>query len=342
MRRLVPWLCLAQVSCLLGVSYDKIEPSAYCSGEPAELDTPPSCQRASVPSCGPRGDSCCAAAAIPCGSFRRDYDGGEYDDDSRVATLSDYRLELYEVTVSRFRAFVEAGGGTQQNPPVEGSGAHPRFANSGWQASDNARLLPDTQALVAALGGQLADDCEPQNATYSETSSDRDLLPINCVTWYEAFAFCAWDGGRLPSEAEWNHAAAGGDEQRVFPWAEPADDYNLGLAVYGCASLPCPGDTGIAQVGARPDGAGRFGHFHLAGNVAEWLRDHIGNLSQYKLPCDDCVEIAGDAPRGRRGGAFDSLPDQEPFNELKVSYRARLPPETRDDTMGIRCARSLP
>lgn len=339
------WLMLVyatQAGCLLGVEYDKIEPSTFCSGEPPELETPASCKSASVPLCGPSSDNCCSAPPIPCGNFSRDYDGAEFDDDSRTATLSDYRLELYEVTVARFRAFVEAGGGTAESPPAEGSGAHPGFANSGWQKSYDTALLPDRAALVAALVGQNADDCHPESASYDEVSSDRDLLPINCVSWYEAFAFCAWDGARLPSEAEWNYAAAGGGEQRVFPWETPAEDYNVGLAVYGCNALPCPGDTGIARVGSRPDGVGRFGHFDLSGNVAEWLRDHIGNLSNYRLPCQDCVEIAGDTPRGRRGGAFDSRPDQEPFNELKVSYRSRLAPETRDDSMGIRCARSLP
>jgi formylglycine-generating enzyme required for sulfatase activity len=45
-----------------------------------------------------------------------------------------------------------------------------------------------------------------------------EALPINCVHWYDAFQFCAWDGGWLPTEAEWEMAAAGGAENRRYPW----------------------------------------------------------------------------------------------------------------------------
>jgi len=54
---------------------------------------------------------------------------------------------------------------------------------------------------------------------------------MNCVNWYLAFAFCTWASSRLPTEAEWNYAAAGGDEQRRYPWGNEDPGADIALAV---------------------------------------------------------------------------------------------------------------
>src|SRR5580704_6839465 len=55
--------------------------------------------------------------------------------------------------------------------------------------------------------------------TWTETAGSSENLPITEAHWYAAYAFCIWDGGFLPSEAEWNYAAAGGSDQRAYPWS---------------------------------------------------------------------------------------------------------------------------
>lgn len=272
------------------------------------------------------------------GTFRRSYDGVRCTDPSYPATVSDFQLDTYEVTVGRFRAFVRNGRGTRRNPPSPGDGAHPRIAGSGWDPAWNDRLAPDD----ATLSRQLR--CHERFATWTDTPvGDHERLPINCLTWYEAFAFCAWDGGRLPTEAERNYAASGGDEQRVFPWSSPPRDESIGpeRAVYGALAAEA--------VGSRsPLGDGRYGQADLAGNVWEWTLDSVDGRrllptegarfcdpSSYPTPCRDCARLDPDAARVLRGGGFGI-----PAPALIAALRRGSAPTDRFHVFGARCARA--
>ncbi len=293
--------------------------------------------------CGPGGnEDCCAALPVPGGAFLRSgVDGGQ-------ATVSGFTLDEFEVTVGRYRKFVNAGKGTQINPPAQGDGANPHVMGSGWDSSWDKELPSATNSLETSFNCSI----EP---TWTNSIGDNDDLPMNCLTWYEAFAFCAGDGGRLPTEAEWNFAAAGGGENRWFPWSNPPNSQTITpqFAAYDCTAHnggpPQFGDGGdsgpillcelsdILPVGFRPKGNARWGHADMAGNVAEWTLDWFAN--PYPLPCDNCAELDGGMPDGGpvrvfRGGGYyyqDTL--------LPTWVRLTDYPTSRDDSYGVRCAR---
>jgi formylglycine-generating enzyme required for sulfatase activity len=291
-------------------------PPAHCSDLP--------------PTCGPSGTtSCCGSPLIAGGMYYRGYDAAGAGNMMHPATVSDFRLDIYEVTVARFRQFVDAGLGTQLGPPTTGAGAHPNIASSGWDASWTSYLPPDSPTLRANLR-MYSDD------TWTDSPGANENLPINNLTWYEAFAFCAFDGGYLPSEAEWNYAAAAGAEQRAYPWSNPASSVTIDCTYANsggtgnCVSaLPYVNRVGTDS--ATGDGA--FGQADLSGNVSEWTLDAFAT---YIDPCTDCAELTtADTSRVVRGGSYMSL-----AGLVRTSARSGVMASTTGGTIGVRCARA--
>jgi formylglycine-generating enzyme required for sulfatase activity len=170
--------------------------------------------------------------------------------------------------------------------------------------------------------------CSPTDQTWADTAGANESRPLNCLDWYTAFAFCAWDGGRLPTEAEWNYAAAGGSEQRYYPWSSPPTSTAIddSYAVYS-------GDS-TQNVGSKsPKGDGKWGHADLAGNVWEWMRD---GYDEYQVECYNCADLRGDSSyRVVRGGNLHLV-----ASYLRSAFRLDYSPEYHSLLIGARCART--
>jgi formylglycine-generating enzyme required for sulfatase activity len=147
--------------------------------------------------------------------------------------------------------------------------------------------------------------------------------PVRFVSWMDAVSYCGFRGGHLPTEAEWERAARGGDPRR-FPWgAEPADCTRAALA--DCVSQP-------VTVGTL-DGAGPFGATDLIGNVSEWVADYYAADYYATAPSSNPVGPASGGERAVRGGSFlDTAADLATFTRLHAD------PLHRDADIGFRCA----
>ncbi|XXT18228.1 SUMF1/EgtB/PvdO family nonheme iron enzyme [Sorangium sp. So ce429] len=271
--------------------------------------------------CGPERISCCDSGLVPGGTFQQ-------------TTVSSFLLDTYEVTVGRFRAFVEAGQGTRASAPEAGAGQHPKIPASGWSDDWNHWFAEDTAALKAALRCR----SEYEEPTWTDEVGPNEDLPINCVTWPEAFAFCVWDGGRLPTTAELSYAAAGGDEAREYPWGEGLDP---SYASYACSGDGSPAGecapSDILPVGSKPAGAGRWGQQDLSGSMTELTRDWSGQLP---VPCVDCAILEQPVEGAyllTHGGSYGQSEICQRADSIGV-YRS----PGRGDGVGVRCARNPP
>ncbi|MDX2053632.1 MAG: SUMF1/EgtB/PvdO family nonheme iron enzyme [Polyangiaceae bacterium] len=287
---------------------------------------PPSC--AQLPkTCGPTGDGdCCESLQVPGGSFLRN------NDPALPATVSSYRLDKYEITVGRFRQFLDAYDAWRAEGGLSaGLGAHSGIAASGW---DPAWPIGESAASI-----KLQLKCDRTVQTWTDAPGGNETRPLSCLNWYEAFAFCAWDGGRLPTLAEWNIAASAGNEQREYPWSVPPTDTTINPEYASYYSMQdCLGDgepgckvTDLVAVGSKPRGNGKYGHADLAGNVREWVLD---KSRSYPNPCVDCAALGPGELRALRGGAWNNL-------DVLVKSSAELEdyPENHYLVIGARCAR---
>jgi formylglycine-generating enzyme required for sulfatase activity len=257
------------------------------------------------------------------GTFDRSYDDVDFTDPNYPATVADFYLDKYEITVGRFRQFVNAGMGTQASPPAAGVGEG--IPGSGWDSTWNTKLAANTASLTTNL------KCLAGDQTWTDGAGSNESKPVNCLDWYTAFAFCAWDGGRLATESEWNYAASGGSEQRYYPWSSPPTSTTIddSYAIYNCNGLCIPLNVGSKS----PTGDGKWGQSDLAGNVWEWTLDWYA--SPYPTPCSNCADLTTASYRAVRGGDFGYS-----ASNLRSAYRGSSDPGFNYVFIGARCART--
>lgn len=187
-------------------------------------------------------------------------------------------------------------------------------------------------ACVAGGGCSTAHQMTSDTCRYNPTATPN--LPIACVDWNDAVAFCRWAGKRLPTEAEWEKAARGTDG-RMYPWGNEAPTCERANLV-GCHNA-------LRDVGSQ-SGDSPYGLKDMAGNVWEWVADWYE--PNYYAGAPVCAPpgpaSAPGAGRVGRGGGFEFLPMVDgPAVFLRTTFRHPIQASTARIGIGFRCARSL-
>lgn len=243
---------------------------------------------------------------IPAGKFwygcvnARDRNCDENEEAGRWMHAEAFWIDRYEITVAQYRACVKAGACTYKGlkiPVWFNNERHPELA---WSCNWGKR--------------------------------DRDNHPINCVSWSQATQYCVWLNKRLPTDPEFEKAARGDRDDRIYPWGD--DSYGTGAVFANIADEAAlaefpdwpaqrnynDGAIATAPVGSYPAGISPYGIYDLIGNVEEWTSDWYSQEKSY---------------RSIRGSSWHRAPSR-----ARISRKYPSDMNSQPDYGGFRCARS--
>jgi iron(II)-dependent oxidoreductase len=255
----------------------------------------------------PRRAAGAGPVAIPGGPFAMGAggDGFAYDCERprHEREVGPFLLDPYPVSNARHLAFVEDGG--YARPEL--------WSDEGWRWRDENGVEAPLYWERDGEGGWLVRD-------YEGTAPLDPHLPVCHVSWYEAEAHARWAGGRLPTEEEWEFAAAwDGERSLEMPWGHvwSAERANLDQLAFG----PSP-------VGGHPEGRSPWGCEQMIGDVWEWTATPFGPYPGFRaFPYPEYAEVFfGGDYRVLRGGSWATQPvaARTSFRNWDHPYRRQI------------------
>ena len=239
---------------------------------------------------------------IPAGDFSM---GGGYhseENPKHTVYVDEFYIDIHEVTNAQYKEFVDA--------------------NPEWQEEH--------------IEAQFHDGSYLQHWYWNNYSSDEGNHPVVYVSWYAAMAYAEWVGKRLPTEAEWEKAARGGQSGTKYPWGHSSDSSKANYDYY-------QGSRNTTPVGSYP--ANGYGLYDMIGNVCEWCLDEFQQDFYNKSPrqnpiagAESIVDAINNFTKIRkrrvlRGGHYGTFHP----TRVRVTSRYRYRPEYTSRDIGFRC-----
>jgi formylglycine-generating enzyme required for sulfatase activity len=231
--------------------------------------------------------------------------GSDFELPRHKVSVHDFYISKYEITNLQFCNFINEVGNQNENG-IE------------WLCIENKK-------------------CEiEKNADLFQPKAGKENHPVICVSWYGANAYCDWAGGRLPTEAEWEYAALGGNAGNYNIYSGSIHPEKVAWFTKNSFRLgKNHPDYGVHRVGAKEPN--ELGIYDMSGNVWEWCSDWFDE-SYYKIsPTFNPKGPKTGTKRVLRGGSWETH-----NYYCRVAFRYRLEPNVADNYyyVGFRLVRN--
>ena len=259
-------------------------------------------------------------ALIPGGTFRMGADSEfPFEGPVHPVTVKGFWMDKHEVTVAEFGRFVKATGYKTEAEKYGWGGVFDPKVGS-WTKGDGADWrFPDGPGKPA----------QPEE-------------PVTQVSHADAAAYARWAKKRLPTEAEWEYAARGGQSGQTYIWGDDLRPKGKTVANWWQGTFP-ERDTGEdGYHGRAPVGKyapNRYGLYDMAGNVWEWCADWFGDEYYRQSPATDPAGPAQGEERVIRGGSW--MCSENYCRGFRAAARSRSAPDSGLNNLGFRCVRDI-
>ena len=243
--------------------------------------------------------------------------------------LSPFLIDKYSVTNQKFMTFVDDTGYVTEAEEIGWS-----FVFGGLLPDD----FEDTRGVQGApwwrqvFGATWKSPEGPQSTIEGKLNH-----PVVQISWNDAVSYANWCGGRLPTEAEWEYAAAAGSSETIFPWGNqltPDGEHQMNVwqGSFPDKNLEDDGWYGTAPVGSYPPN--KFDLYEMTGNTWEWCQDWFTNKRKPRL------ENPTGPPTGTnkviKGGSY--LCHESYCNRYRPAARSSTTPTSTMGHLGFRLA----